>query len=82
MKKLIIICLAALALAGCNYDIVDLRYHFDTAYVSIPGQEPKEVKLRSWKDYDQSDTVQVEDRDGNVYLTHYCNVVLVRHSGK
>lgn len=82
MKKLIAAICFATVLSGCNYDLVDLRYTFDTAHIAMPGGETKVVKVKTWKDYDQSDTVQVEDRDGNVYLTHYCNVVLVRNSGR
>lgn len=38
--------------------------------------------VSTWKDYEDSDVVQVTTEDGNVYLTSYNNVVLIHESQK
>lgn len=49
---------------------------FTYAYVVIGGQKVAEGAVTQWRDYDDSDTVQVLV-NGKFYLTHYTNVVLV-----
>ena len=64
---------------GCNREIFwDFKWKFATAYIDFG--EPvgvKIIKVKSWRDFEKSDTVQIVDKDGNVYLTHYNKVVLV-----
>ena len=66
-------------LSGCggNMQLVDTTYAFDKAYVAIPGQNPVDGRVDSWKDFDDCDMVQVVI-DGATYYTHGSNVVLVR----
>lgn len=80
MKRMVALCvaLAGIAAGGCNYDVIDLKYSFDTAHISMPDGTAKTVRVRSWRDYENGDAVQIVDADGTVYLTHYCNVVLVK----
>lgn len=49
---------------------------FTYAYVVLGGQKIAEGAVTQWRDYDDSDTVQVLI-NGKFYLTHYTNVVLV-----
>ena len=49
---------------------------FTYCYVVLGGKEVVKGAITSWRDYDNSDTVQVLV-DGKYYLTHYTNVVLV-----
>lgn len=49
---------------------------FNYAYVYLDGQKIAEGTVMQWRDYDDSDTVQVL-MNGKYYLTHYANVVLV-----
>lgn len=49
---------------------------FTYAYVVLGGHEVAKGAVTQWRDYDNSDTVQVLV-DGKYYLTHYTNVVLV-----
>ena len=88
MKKVIavIIILAACAfiVAGCSYqhstgnritsgsDIQTFNY----AYVYLDGNKITEGAVTQWRDYEDSDTVQVMI-GGKFYLTHYANVVLI-----
>lgn len=49
---------------------------FTYAYVVLDGQEIAKGAITQWRDYDNSDVVQVLV-NGKFYLTHYSNVVLV-----
>ena len=49
---------------------------FTYAYVILGGQKVAEGAITQWRDYDDSDTVQVLI-NGKFYLTHYTNVVLI-----
>lgn len=80
MKKFITLTLAgAMALcmmAGCNKQVIDVTYSFNKAIISLPNGTVVEGKVDSWKDYDDGDQVQVKI-DGNTYLVHSSNVVLI-----
>lgn len=77
---LIVICLALFA--GCEYktgnritggkDVQTFTY----AYVMLDGQEIVKGYINQWRDYDDSDVVQVMI-GGKYYLTHYSNVVMI-----
>lgn len=73
MKKTILaIILAAGILSGCNQQIIDLNYSFKYATIEGIGK----IEISSWRDYENSDMMQVTGKDGTVYLTHSSNVIL------
>lgn len=49
---------------------------FTYAYIVLGGKEVAKGAVTQWRDYEDSDTVQVLV-NGKYYLTHYTNVVLV-----
>ena len=49
---------------------------FTYAYVVLDGQEIAKGAITQWRDYENSDVVQVLV-NGKYYLTHYSNVVLI-----
>lgn len=49
---------------------------FNYAYIKLDGQEIVSGYVTQWRDYDESDVVQVLI-GGKYYLTHYSNVVLI-----
>ena len=49
---------------------------FTYCYVVLDGQEIARGNITQWRDYDNSDVVQVLV-NGKYYLTHYSNVVLI-----
>ena len=49
---------------------------FTYAFVVLDGQEIARGAITQWRDYENSDVVQVLV-NGKFYLTHYSNVVLV-----
>lgn len=76
MKKLLLI-VALILLAGCNADLIDTTYHFDRAYITLPDGGVIEGDVYKWKDYNESDMVQVTLTDGRTYYTHGSNIVLI-----
>ena len=49
---------------------------FTYCYIVLDGQEIVKGSITQWRDYDNSDVVQVLV-NGKFYLTHYSNVVLI-----
>ena len=49
---------------------------FTYAYIVLDGQEIARGAITQWRDYENSDVVQVLV-NGKFYLTHYSNVVLI-----
>ena len=49
---------------------------FTYAYIALGGERLIHGYITQWRDYDNSDVVQVMI-DGKYYLTHYSNVVMV-----
>ena len=49
---------------------------FTYCYIALGDQKVVEGAVTQWRDYDDSDTVQVLV-NGKFYLTHYTNVILV-----
>lgn len=62
--------------------LIDTTWSFDRAIISLPytgfasNSFCVEGKVDSWKDFENSDMIQVEI-GGVVYLTHSSNVVLI-----
>lgn len=76
VKKLGLGIFGLLCLVGCgNQQIFDTTYRYDYAEIKLPSGEVVSGKVDSWKDYSDSDSVQVVI-DGVSYYTHIVNVVL------
>ena len=82
MKKIITIALIitlCLTLTACQ--IGNRKIGFDTtqtfrwAIIQLGNGELIEGSVDSWRDFDNSDTIQVTI-NGITYLTHYSNVIL------
>lgn len=87
MKKSIVmmavVMAVAIALAGCGEVKTGNRVvsgsdvqTFTYAYIALGGERLIHGYITQWRDYDNSDVVQVMI-DGKYYLTHYSNVVMV-----
>lgn len=66
----------SLTCVGCNKNILDTSYTFEKAIVYIGG-EWREVEVKKWTDFDDGDQIQIETKDGYVYLVHSCNITLI-----
>ena len=81
MKKLLILpILATCIYTGCNRDMFDTVWSYDTAVTRWPDGTMKTIKIRQWRDYQDGEQIQITDRDGNVYLLSSFNTVLIRTS--
>lgn len=49
---------------------------FTYCYIALSGQEIARGAITNWRDYEDSDVVQVLV-NGKYYLTHYSNVVMI-----
>jgi hypothetical protein len=79
MKKVITILITLFllaALCACNYNAIDLVYHFDRAILHLPDGEIVEGPVDSWRDYEDGDQIQVTIY-GVTYLAHSTDVVLI-----
>ena len=79
MKKVICLMLVVIMMAvmfcGCNYQVVDLTYHYNHAIMSLPNGEVIEGDIQSWCDY-EGDQLQVKI-DGKTYLVHSSDIVMI-----
>lgn len=64
------------ALTSCNKQIIDTSYTFNRAIINT-GNEVIEVKVKSWKDFEDGDQIQIKAEDGTVYLVHSSNITLI-----
>lgn len=79
MKKFLLGALAVaaiFALAGCNAQVIDTTWKFDRAMISLPDGSVVSGKVESWKDYENSDQIQVKI-GSTTYWTHAQNVVMI-----
>ena len=79
MKKFLTLTAAvlfAMALSGCNKQLMDLTYSYEYAIIALPNGEVVEGKVSSWTDYEDGDQLQVRI-NGKTYLVHSSNVVLI-----
>ena len=87
MKKKISFLIAALLvcaiLAACGseasaggYQFFDTTFTFGRAMIAMPDGTTVEGKVSSWKDYENSDQIQLVINN-ITYLTHISNVVLI-----
>ena len=82
MKKIVCLFLVlalGFAFVGCGYNktIVDVNYRFNYAYIAMPDGTCVEGDVKSWKDWADSDMIQVVFSDNTIYYTHSSNVVLI-----
>ena len=78
MKKLIVgvLLIGSLLTTSCNYQVVDLTYNYNYAYIQLQNGEVIEGKVDSWRDYEDGEQLQVQI-NGIVYLTSSYNCTLI-----
>lgn len=64
------------AMTSCNKQIIDTSYTFNKAIINT-GNEVITVNVKSWKDFDDGDQIQIKTDDGTVYLVHSSNITLI-----
>ena len=73
----LVLSLAGSAWADFNMTLFDTKYSFNYAYVGLPNGKTIEGKVKNWKDWDDSDMLQVTFVDGSTYYSHSSNIVLI-----
>ncbi len=63
-------------LSGCNVQIIDTTWKYDKAYINV-GSETIICEVSSWKDFENSDMLQVRCKDGRTFLGHSSVIILV-----
>ena len=61
-----------------NKQIVDFKQNFNAAYVKGDSNIWTRVEIKAWKDYGESDSIQIVMPDGKAVYTHLSNVKLVQ----
>ena len=60
-----------------NKQIIDFnRQRFDVAYVLGDDNKWEKVRIKAWKDWENSDSIQIVKEDGTYLYTHLRNVKL------
>ena len=59
-----------------NRQIVDFKQNFNIAYVLADNGKFERMKIKAWKDWENSDSIQVIDENGKPIYTHLMNVKL------
>ena len=83
MKKLKIVLLivmilgGCLLLTGCNKQIIDTKYTFNRAIVTLNDGTRMEIEIAKWNDYD-GEQIQIIGKDGKVYLVSSYNTILIK----
>ena len=78
----VLIAMAMISLYARNKDMWDTNYTFDAAicYSDFDGDgvgEWKTFEINNWTDYSDGDSIQIETKDGDVYLFHASNCTLI-----
>lgn len=72
----LLISLIVLSSCGNRQVGIDTNQTFTSALINLGG-EWRTINVKSWRDFDNGDEVQIITTNGDVYLTHYVNVILV-----
>jgi hypothetical protein len=78
MKRLISIVLIlslVFALSACSYDVIDMTYNYNYAYIELPDGQIVAGKIESWRDF-EGEQLQVKI-NGITYLTssYHCTLI-------
>ena len=83
---IIVIIVVVLALVGCgiftatrngfNYQMIDTNWNFTWAIIQLGNGELLEGEVTSWRDFSDSDMIQVTLDNSITFMTHSSNVIL------
>ena len=75
----LLVAIMMLSMIGCgNMDMLDTNYTYNRAIIYLANSESIEVEVKQWRDYENSEQVQIVTPDGTVYLTSSYNCTLIR----
>lgn len=77
IKIIALVLIAVLLLTACgNLQMIDTTWDYDYAVISLPNGATVEGAVSSWKDFENSDQIQVKI-DGITYLVHSSDIALM-----
>lgn len=80
MKKKLLAFVTVIGIAclstSCNYQVVDLTYNYNYAYIQLQNGKVVEGRVEAWRDYEDGEQLQVEI-NGITYLTNSYNCTLI-----
>lgn len=66
-------------LTGCgNVDVIDTVYTYNKAIINLGNGEVIEADVKSWRDYEDGEQLQITATDGTVYLVSSFNCALIK----
>lgn len=74
---LVLVIALTLVLSGCNAQFVDTVWSYKEAYIRLYDGKYVHGNVVSWKDWEDSDVIQVTLDNGNTYYSHASNIVLI-----
>ena len=67
-----------LSLCACgNKTLLDTTYTFNEAIIRLPDGSVISGEVTTWTDNEDGDSLQINLKDGNTYLVHASNAVLI-----
>ena len=66
----------SLSTCGFNKQMFDFTYEYDTAIINMFDGTVKEVKIKSWTDY-EGEQLQITDTEGKTWLVSSINCHLI-----
>ena len=80
MKKFValglILVLVCSLICSCNMTVFDTTHSFEEAIIFRADGEQR-VKIKSWCERGYGGIIQITLENGNVYLTHSSNIILI-----
>ena len=75
---LLITIVMTLSLCACgNKTLLDTTYTFDEAIIRLPDGSVISGEVTTWTDYEDGDSLQITLKNGNTYMVHASNAVLI-----
>ena len=68
---------ASASIFGNNSSILFDNYSYKAAVIKLTANQSILIEVRSWQDYQDSDTITLTDTDGMNYYTSSDNVILL-----
>ena len=63
-----------------NKQFIDFKQNFNVAYIMGDNNKFDKVRIKSWNDYENSDSIQIILEDGTAIYTHLVNVKLSKEN--
>lgn len=73
---ILVIVPGVLITTGCNKQLIDTTFHFDSAMLELPDGTVVSGTVESWRDFEDGDQIRVKI-NGKTYLVHSENICMM-----